>query len=182
MGQQFARCSVCSHPARVAIERALKKAESLKFVAERYGFTHDQLGVHKNQHMLRNVPAVIEDNQKNAATVIHNKMDPVVLFEEHDECILEAKRLITYCLGERARNGEWIRDPDTRGWALGIREWRGCLDQKNKMMGLYDQVDPRLQRAFAARIIQVVSMALEAFPEAKTRVLQAIDQVESGDG
>lgn len=176
------RCIVCSHPARVAIERALKKAESLQFVGDRYGISNDNLKMHKDQHMLRNAPAVIEDNQKNAASVIFNKMDPVVLFEEHDECILEAKRLITFCLGEQDKHGEWIREPDTRGWALGIREWRGCLDQKNRMLGLYDQVDPRLQRAFAARIIQVVSMALEAFPEAKGRVLAAIDEVESGDG
>jgi hypothetical protein len=176
------RCDVCSHPARVAIERSLKKAASLEFVAERYGMTNDMLKRHRDHHMLKNAPAVIEDNQKNAATVIHNKMDPVVLFEEHDECILEAKRLITFCLGEKNRAGDWVREPDTRGWAMGIREWRGCLDQKNKMMGLYDQVDPRLQRAFAARIIQVVSMALEAFPDAKTQVLKAIDQVESGDG
>jgi hypothetical protein len=175
------RCLVCSHPARVAIEKAIGKAASLQFVADRYGMTNDDLQFHKDSHMLRNAPALLEDNQKNAATIIHNKMDPVVLFEEHDECILEAKRLIEYCLGERDHNG-WVREPDTRGWALGIREWRGCLDQKNRMLGLYDQVDPRLQRAFAARIIQVVSMALESFPEAKQRVLLAIDEVEKGDG
>jgi hypothetical protein len=174
-------CDVCSHPARVAIEKAVAKAQSLHFVADRYSMSHDMLQRHKDLHMLRNAPALVEDNQKNAATVIHNKMDPVVLFEEHDECILEAKRLITYCLGERDGVG-WTREPDTRGWALGIREWRGCLDQKNKMMGLYDQVDPRLQRAFAARIIQVVSMALEGFPDAKQHVLAAIDEVEKGDG
>jgi hypothetical protein len=176
------RCDVCSHPARVAIERGLKKDGNTEFLAERYGMTKDMLRYHRDRHMLKNAPALLDDNQQQAATIIHNKMDPVVLFEEHDECIAEAKRLITFCLGEQTKRGEWIREPDTRGWAMGIREWRGCLDQKNRMMGLYDQVDPRLQRAFAARIIQVVSMALEAFPEAKRRVLAAIDEVESGDG
>lgn len=175
------RCDVCSHPARVAIERMLLKSQSLHFVADRYGMTNDMLKRHKDLHMLRDAPAVVADNQRNAATVIHNKMDPVILFEEHDECILEAKALIQYCLGEKDPHTGWIREPDTRGWALGIREWRGCLDQKNRMLGLYDQVDPRLQRAFAARIIQVVSMALESFPDAKQQVLAAIDEVEKGD-
>jgi len=175
------RCPVCSHPARVAIEKAISKAKSLVFVGDRYGISHDYLEMHKVNHMVRNVPAVIEG--KSAAPVSTlNKMDPVVLFEEHDECIAECKRLITYCLGERDDAGIWVREPDTRGWALGCREWRGCLDQKNRMMGLYDQLDPRLQRAFATRIIQVVSLALEPFPEAKQRVLSAIDEVEKGDG
>ena len=174
-------CIICSHPARAAIEKAVAKAHTLTFISERYGLDVTLIRRHRDEHTIRAVPALLDDNQKNAAAVIHNKMDPVVLFEEHDECIAEAKRLITYCLGERDKRGEYMRDPDPRGWALGIREWRGCLDQKNRMMGLYDQVDPRLQRAFAARIIQVVSMALENFPEAKNKVLSAIDEVESGD-
>ena len=175
----FQNCPVCSHPARVAIEKAISKAKSLDFVGERYGMSRDILNDHKNRHMIRHVPAIIEDKQP---INIQSRMDPVVLFDEHDQCIAEAKRLIAYCLGDKDKHGEWTRDPDTKGWALGIREWRGCLDQKNKMMGLYDAVDPRLQRAFANRIIQVVSMALEAFPEAKQRVLLAIDEVEKGDG
>jgi|SRR5215831_867082 len=160
---RWQRCDVCNHPARSAIEKAIPKAKSMKFLAERYTMTQDTLLRHRDQHM-GNLPALSEPQ------VIHTKMDPTVLFEEHDECIAEARELITYCK---------TREPaDTKGWALGTREWRGCLDQKNKMLGLYDQVDPRLQRAFAARVIEVVSRALESFPEAKQKVLAAIDEVE----
>jgi len=173
-------CPVCAHPARVAIEKAIGKSANLNFVAERYGIVIDYLNRHRTRHMVRDVPAVVERGSAAPISTV-SKMDPVVLFEEHDECIAECKRLITYCLGEKD-DGIWIREPDTRGWALGCREWRGCLDQKNRMMGLYDQLDPRLQRAFASRIIQVVSRALEPFPEAKQRVLSAIDEVEKGDG
>jgi hypothetical protein len=163
------RCDVCSHPARAAIEKAIKKAKSLEFVAERYGFTNDILKRHKDQHL--NLPVTTHNGE---ATVVHSKMEPTVLFEEHDDCIREAKELIEYCKRQEPA--------DTKGWALGTREWRGCLDQKNRMLGLYDQVDPRLQRAFATRIIQVVSRALENFPDAKQKVLAAIDEVEKGDG
>jgi len=105
-------------------------------------------------------------------------MDPAVVFMEHDECIMECKRLIEYSQGERDDDGTWLRHPDVKGWALGTREWRGCLDQKNRMLGLYDRLDPRLQRSFAGRVIQVVSRALEKYPEAKNKVLAAIDEIE----
>jgi hypothetical protein len=163
------RCSVCSHPARTAIEKAVRKAKSLQFVADRYSLTDDDLKRHRNEHMT-NLPAVTPVAA--SPTVVHSRMDPAALFEEHNECIKECLALIDYSK----------RTDDTKGWALGVREWRGCLDQKNKMLGLYDQVDPRLQRAFASRIIEVVARALEQFPEARVQVLAAIDQVESGDG
>jgi hypothetical protein len=165
------RCDVCSHPARVAIEKAMNRVKvggSLQFIADRYGTTNDQLIRHRDEH-LGKVPAVVSNG---SATVVHSRMDPAALFEEHNDCIRECQELITF-----AKEGG-----DTRGWALGVREWRGCLDQKNKMLGLYDQVDPRLQRAFMGRVIEVVSRALEQFPDAKQQVLAAIDEVEKGDG
>ena len=164
------RCPICSHPSRVAIEKAAKKAQSLQFVADRYGFTDDDLRRHRDEHPLapENVPAITKAHE---AVVVHSRMDPAALFEEHNDCIKECLDLI-----------QWSKKhEDTKGWALGVREWRGCLDQKNKILGLYDQVDPRLQRAFATRIIEVVSLALEQFPEARQHVLAAIDQVETGE-
>jgi hypothetical protein len=109
-------------------------------------------------------------------------MDPAVLFEEHDECIRACRALIDYSQGEQDKTGYWIREPDIQGWALGCREWRGVLDQKNRILGLYSHIDPRLQRSFASRIVQVVARALEKFPEAKDQVLQVIEKLESEDG
>jgi|SRR5215469_8899883 len=165
----WTRCDVCSHPAREAIEKAIRKAKSLQLIAERYSMTDDTLVRHRD-HMA-SLPAL----GTREPTVIHSRMDPTVLFEEHNELIRECKELIGY--SKNLPGGA-----DTRGWALGAREWRGALDQKNRMLGLYDRVDPRLQRAFAARVIEVVSRALEPFPEARLRVLAAIDEVEKGDG
>ena len=164
------RCPICSHPQRAVIEKAIHK-QSVKFVAEHYQLTDDALAIHRDKHMGK-LPVVAA--AMGEAKVIHSKMDPAVLFEEHDECIAEAKELINY--------SKKLEPADTKGWALGTREWRGLLDQKARMLGLYDAVDPRLQRAFATRIIQVVSRALEQFPEAKNKVLAAIDEVEKGDG
>jgi len=171
-------CEVCSHAQREAIERGIKKGGNLQFIADRYGMTDDMLRRHRDGHMAQ-LPVVV--GKEREAEVIRTRMDPVVLFEEHDECIAEAKKLIAWSTGERGEDGFWIRDPDARGWALGVREWRGCLDQKNRLLGLYDHVDPRLQRTFAARVIQVVSHALEQFPEARDTVLRAIDEIEKED-
>jgi len=166
------RCDVCSHPARDAIENAIRKTKtngSLQFVADRYATTNDQLIRHRDQHMGQ-VPAVVANGS--GATVVHSRMDPAALFEEHNDCIRECLALIEY-----SKDIE-----DTKGWALGLREWRGCLDQKNRMLGLYDQVDPRLQRAFMGRVVEVISRALEQFPDAKNEVLAAIEAVQKGDG
>jgi len=171
-----AKCEVCGHPQRDAIEKALRLGGRLKFIGSRYTLQDDQLAWHRDYHMSM-VPAVIPSIE-----VIQTKMDPSVVFMEHDECIMECKRLIEYSQGERDAEGVWTRAPDIKGWALGTREWRGCLDQKNRMLGLYDRLDPRLQRTFAGRVIQVVSRALEKYPEAKNRVLEAINEIEKDGG
>ena len=170
------RCSICSHPARQAIEKQLAERASMELLAERYATTNDMLRLHRD-HMGRELVPAEPQVVPNAPPSQHGRlppsqMDAAAVFHEHDECIREAKDLILFAreLGE------------TKGWALGVREWRGCLDQKAKILGLYDQVDPRLQRAFAARLIEVVSHALETFPDAKQKVLAAIDEVEKGDG
>lgn len=156
------RCSICSHPQRRGIEKKLRKGVSLELLAEQLGTTDDMLRMHREQHMI----------QATKTSVIQpTKMDAAHLYQEHDEVIAECRELIAFSrkLG------------DTKGWALGAREWRATLDQKNKILGLYDQVDPRLQRAFAAHMIEVVSRALENHPEAQREVLLAIEEVEGGE-
>lgn len=158
------RCTICSHRGRAGIEKKLRSGKvPLELLAERLGCTDDMLRLHREQHM---VQAVIP-----ATTVLApTKMDAAALYSEHDDVINECKELIQFSrkLG------------DTKGWALGAREWRATLDQKNKILGLYDSVDPRLQRAFSAHMIEVVSRALEKFPDAQQHVLAAIDDVEGG--
>jgi len=173
------KCEICAHPARAAIEKMLRKGGNTQFIADRYGVTDDVMGNHRDQHMGALVPEAEADGK---TAILKRKMDPEVVFEEHNECIRYARMLIDYSMGERDKDGVWQRFPDPRGWALGMREWRGCLDQQNRILGLYDHVDPRLQRSFAARIIQVVSQALEKFPDAKDRVLAVIDEVEKDSG
>lgn len=111
--------------------------------------------------------------------IVRSGMDANALWAEHNECIATAKELIDFCRGQPAPDSlGWIIRPDPKGWAAGVREWRGLLDQKNKMLGIYDNVDPKLQKAFARKVIEVVTHALKEYPEAQQKVLEAIDRVE----
>ena len=152
------RCPICASPERYAIEQQME-GTALRILAERFGITDDALVKHRDRHM-------------ESATPMHSQMDVVAVFEEHDLCVREAQELIEYCKGTKER------DPDTRGWALGIREWRGCLDQKAKMLGAYDQIDPRLQNSYITKVVKAIAIALEPMPEARDKVLQAIELIE----
>jgi hypothetical protein len=149
-------CPICVSPERYAIEHAMAETP-LKIVAERYGMNDDAINKHRDRHM-------------QVATPMHTQMDVVAVFEEHDQCIKEAQELMDFC-----KNAE---HPDTRGWAMGIREWRGCLDQKARMLGAYDQIDPRLQNSYITKVVKAIAVALEPMPEARDKVLQAIEQIE----
>ena len=151
-------CPICVSPERYAIERAMEETP-VKIVAQRYGITDDALGKHRDRHM-------------QAATPLHSQMDVVAVFEEHDQCIREAQELLEFCKGTEQRPA------DTRGWAMAIREWRGCLDQKAKMLGAYDVIDPRLQNSYITKVVKAIAIALEPMPEARDKVLAAIEQIE----
>lgn len=168
------RCDICTHPAREAIDGKLRRGVSVAIVADQYAVNPDKLRRHREQHIGSNMRLVSVVTTSKQPTVVNVRMDPTALFEEHNACIAEARELIEFC-----KNGEG--KGDTRGWALGVREWRGCLDQQNRMLGLYDNVNPHLHHAFAARLIDVVTRALEAHPEARQQVLQAIEEVEKGN-
>ena len=92
-------------------------------------------------------------------------------FGELEDLVRECRDLIEY---SRAKQ-------NIQGWAMGVREARACMDQQNKMLGLYDQVDPRVAQGRSQRLIEVVSAALEKHPEAKEDVLAAIDQVRESE-
>jgi hypothetical protein len=160
------RCAVCSHGAQHAIERKIREGASMELLSEYYGISSEILRRHRDSHMNTQLPSTSV-----RPIITSSRMDAEALFEAHEDVIRECRELIAY-----ARSKQHIQ-----GWALGIREWRGCLDQQNRMVGVYTQVSPELGKAHSRRVIEVVSRALEKFPEARGEVLQAIDQVEEDD-
>jgi hypothetical protein len=161
------RCAVCSHAAQHSIEKKIREGNSLELLSEYYGVSDEILRRHRDSHMNSQLPT----RSVRSAVVTTSRMDAEAMFEQHEECIRECRDLIEY---SRAKQ-------QVAGWARGIAEWRGCMHQQNMMLGIYNQTDPRLSQARSRRIIEVVSQALEKFPEARSEVLAAIEMVEEDD-
>jgi hypothetical protein len=161
------RCAVCSHAARPSIDRKIRQGDELEVLAQYYGVTVVVLRRHRDSHLTTQLPSTAVHN----AVVTTSRMDPEAMFEQHEDCIRECRELIDYA---RAKQ-------NVMGWARGITEWRACLHQQNMMLGIYHHVDPRLAQARSQRIIDVVSEALERYPEARGEVLAAIELVEEED-
>jgi hypothetical protein len=161
------RCAVCSHAAQHSIEKKIREGASLELLAEYYGVSDEVLRRHRDSHMNSQLPA----RAVRSAVVTTSRMDAEAMFAEHEDCIRECRELIDFA---RAKQ-------NVSGWARGIAEWRSCLHQQAMMLGIYNQVDPRLGQARSRRIIEVVSQALEKFPEARGEVLAAIELVEEDE-
>lgn len=106
--------------------------------------------------------------------------DPVEIYNGLTRLEADCMKLMTFCMGRKNEEGRWTRPPDTKGWAMAIREMRGCLDQQARMVGAYDSPDPRLQNAFVEEFIKAVTKALADHPEARQIVVAAIDELEAG--
>lgn len=158
------RCPVCSHSAHLAIDKKVREGASLELLAEYYGVSDEDLRRHRDSHLNSQLPA----RAIRSTVVTASRMDAEAMFEQHEDCIRECRELIEYA---RAKE-------NVNGWARGIAEWRGCMHQQNLMLGLYNQIDPRLGQARSRRIIDVVSQALERYPEARSEVLAAIELLE----
>lgn len=154
-------CPICTHGARSAIEKKLREGASLALLAQSYGVTDEVLRQHRDSHLNAVIPA-------NHIAITPAKMDAAAMFLEHEECIRECKDLI-----------DWARaNAHVHGWSSGVRLWLQAMHQQNQILGLYDQVDPRIANQRSQQIIDVVARALEKFPDARGEVLAAIDQVE----
>lgn len=163
---QFEPCKVCSHAAREQIERGAKDAKSFAFIAERYEVTDEELKRHMDNHMRALTTRNVE------AEVVPLGANPQALFVACNDVIKESHELIAHCK----------ENDNAKGWAAGIGEWRRCIETQARMMGMYNGVDPAIRMAQFARYRQTILEALRPFPEAFQAVLDALKNMESGDG
>lgn len=161
------RCAVCAHGAQASIEKKIREGASLELLAERYGISDDVLRKHRDSHMNTQVPST----SVRPTVMVSSRMDGEWMFREHEEVKRECRELIDFSRSKQ----------NIHGWARGVQELLNCLDQQNRLLGLYNAVAPDLGRQHSRRITEVVARALESFPEAKQKVLQAIDEIEQDD-
>lgn len=161
------RCAVCAHFAQAAIEKKIREGASLELLAERYGIGNEVLRTHRDSHMQTQVPSTAV----RSAVVMSSRMDAEWMFREHEDVKRECHELIDY-----ARSKQNIG-----GWVRGVQALLNVLDQENRILGLYNAVAPDAGHQFSKRITEVIARALESFPEAKEKVLAAIDEIEQND-
>ena len=156
-------CTVCEHPKRAVIDRALVGDASNRSVASLYDVSEAAVRRHKSNHL----PAKLVMAEKASEVAeAHNLLDQVQDLQQSTLDILaEAEQSKQY-----------------RTALSAIREARGNLELLAKLLGELDerpvvnlQISPEWLELRA-----VIVGALEPYSEARGAVLQAIE--ESGNG
>lgn len=158
------KCSVCTHPNRAEIDRALVAGEAFRKIAERSGTSSTALHRHKSEHLPKRLAKAAE-----AAEVA-----------DADDLLVQIKALRNRAISilQKAEQAG-----DYRTALMGIREARGCVETLLEVEGELDRrgtvnviVSPQWVEIRATLI-----HALAAYPEARQAAAQALGAIEEGD-
>ena len=156
-------CTVCTHPQREEINKALVRNEKFRYVAERYGLSTTALHRHKAEHM----PVALVKAQE-AADVA-----------EADDLLSQVRYLqgkAMSILGKAEAAG------DLRTALGAIREARGNLELLAKLMGELSDA-PTVNVLLSPEWVTVqgiIIRALEPHDEARQAVVAALAGVQNG--
>lgn len=104
------RCSICSHPKRAEIDKALISGMSLRNVSERFGTSGTTLHRHKNAHLAKQIERAerqIESQTERAVIAQEERRDAEAL-DVHTELrriFLRLNKMADAC-------DAWLTDPD----------------------------------------------------------------------
>jgi hypothetical protein len=158
-------CSVCRHPQRLAVEKALVAGTPVPELAVSYRLSPDQLFKHKHRHLpLRLVKA------EEAREVT-----------EADQLLAEVRGLRDKAIAllERAEGAG-----DLKTALMGIREARGCLELLAKLGGILDErPQVTVNLLLSEEWVTVRSALLEAlapYHEASLAVAARLEELGAG--
>jgi DNA-binding transcriptional ArsR family regulator len=158
-------CTICAHPNRAEIDRALVAGEAFRNIAERFGTSATALTRHKKDH----VPGHVAKAQ--AAAQVADADDLLVQ--------LKALRNRAISILQKAE-----KSGDYRTALAGIREARGCIETLLEVEG-------ELERRGVVNVIvapewvgirTVMLTTLADHPEARLAVASALQSLEGGNG
>jgi hypothetical protein len=89
-------CTICTHPERAAIDKALVNGVPLRGIAGQYGLTDSSLARHKAEHL----PATLVRAQRG-----REQTHALGVMEELERCVRRINLLLEAC-------DRWLRDPD----------------------------------------------------------------------
>lgn len=156
-------CTVCAHPGREAIDRALVEGVAFPALVAEYRVSKDALSRHKANHL------------------------PATLAKSQDaQEVAEADNLLAQVQHLQARTLSILEEAETtsqhRTALSAIREARSNLELLAKLVGELDD-SPQVNITISAEWIQVRTVLLEAlspYPEARSAVAGELLELEAG--
>ena len=158
-------CSICQHPARTAIDKALVEGAAFSKVAAKYRVSEDALGRHKAAH----VPAKLA------------KAEEAKAVDLADDLLAQVKQLRNKAIAILIKAED---AGDLRTALLGIREARACVELLGEMEGELNR-RPQFNLYLSAEWIEVrahLMTALSDFPEARAAAAMALRGMHDGNG
>lgn len=153
-------CTICTHPARQAMDLALIEGVPVLRIAAEYAVSDDAVTRHR-----AHIPPKLAQAQA-AETVA--QADDLLYQVKH----LRGKAVSLLLKAESSG--------DYRAALMGIREARGCLELLAKLQGQLDE-RPVINLTISPQWVQlraVIVQALAPYPEARARVAAALAEVE----
>ena len=158
-------CTVCTHPERDAINKALVDGTPYRTIAQRFAASPDAVLRHKTEHL----PAIMVKSKEAQEEALADD-----LFAQLKQ--LRNKAISILLKAESAG--------DLRTALLGIRESRACIELLAEMEGELNR-NPVTNILIAPEWLQVRALlmtALSEYPEARANVARALLEVDRGDG
>ncbi len=158
-------CTICQHPEREAINKALIANEPFRHIAARFGTSTGALQRHKDEHL----PAIMVKSQAAKETA------------HADDLLSQVKGLRNKAIRILLSAEE---AGDLRTALLGIREARACVELLAEMEGELNR-NPQINILIAPEWIAVRSLLMRALadhPEARASVAAMLLEVDGGNG
>ena len=155
-------CTVCAHPEREAINKALLDSETFRSIAKRFGTSATALHRHKAEHM---PVALVKAQEAHEVAVADDLLAQVRDLQRRTLAILA-----------KAEQGN-----DLRTALLAISQARGNLELLARLLGELQEQQIAVQVLVASpewvRVRAVILAALEAHPVARLAVVEALRDV-----
>jgi len=175
------RCTVCMHPQRADIDKALIGNDMFRNISLKYGISIGSLQRHKKNHLMGQLAEV----QRARDAALHQigaeyaeqvKKDVIIASDLLDQ-IQELRYRAVSLLNQAELSG------DFRTALAGIREARECIELMSKIIGQLDE-SPKVETQILLNpqwieLRAMILNALELFPEAKEAVLNALRRLDA---
>jgi hypothetical protein len=169
-------CTVCTHPSREAIDRALVASEAQRALADRYGLSEAAVRRHAASHL----PAALARAQQAADVASADSLLARLraLLDRADEQYTIARGIV----GKAVAGGDLRAASSALAAGNGaIREARGCLELLLEVEGEIDrraQVNILATPEFAA-VIAALFTALSPYADARVAAAAALQALEA---